>query len=139
MNAENSRNFAHFRKQLDELFADVDESAKRVAGRMADVGINVTKKNTPVNKAPHVIGGTLRKGWIKTATRKVGNSYVSGYTNDVEYGMYVNNGHRIVRNGVTVGYVKGKRMLEQGINEARRQTETLFQQEIARVKRKTGF
>ncbi len=54
--------------------------------------------------------------------------------------MYVNNGHRTVtRDGKSVGYVKGKRMLEQGTDEARRQMEGIFQEEIARVKRKGGW
>lgn len=141
MNAENSRNFAHFRKQLELLLADTDESAKRVASRMADVGLAETKRNTPVGQYKDGRqGGTLRKGWLKSPTYKAGNAFLAGYANNVEYGIYVNNGHRVVnKEGKTVGYVKGFRMLEQGMDKARRQTETLFRQEIARVKRKTGF
>lgn len=141
MNSENSRNFAHFRQQLEMLLVDTDKSAKRVVSRMADVGLKETKRNTPVGQYKDGRqGGTLQKGWKKTPTHKTGNAFLSGYDNNTNYGLFVNNGHRIVdKDGKTIGYVKGKRMLEQGMNEARRQTETLFRQEIARVKRETGF
>ena len=153
---ENERNFAKFRKQLESLYFDIDESAKRVVSQMANVGMATTKKNTPVSgyethttskgkktyrrKKGAVIGGTLRKNWKRIATYRSRNGYSSGYSNNTDYGLFVNNGHRVVnKEGATVGYVKGERMLEQGINEARRQTETLFNQEIARVKRKGGW
>ena len=191
MNAQNRKNFAKFREQLNDLCADLDDSARRIASQMADVGQGVTKKNTPVGNYERQVsfttkrgkkvtfnsgykniskkaaeestatkkrfrledgrtvsftvsgkknGGTLRRGWIKSKTRKAGNSWVSGYANNVDYAIYVNNGHRTVnKDGATVGYVKGVRMLEQGIDEARRQTESLFRAEITRVKNKTGF
>ena len=39
--------------------------------------------------------------------------------NDAEYAAYVNNGHRIVRGGHTVGFVPGKHMLENAVEEYR--------------------
>ncbi|MDR2932888.1 MAG: HK97 gp10 family phage protein [Oscillospiraceae bacterium] len=157
----NRQNFARFREQLLQAGGECDESARRVVSRMADVGLAETKKNTPVGvydkevifvaKKPRLRivqfttsfkkqGGTLRRGWLKSKTRKAGNSWVSGYENSVEYAIYVNNGHRVVnKDKITVGYVKGVRMLEQGMNEARRQAESLFRLEIQRVKNKTGF
>lgn len=156
---ENERNFAKFRKQLESLYFDIDESAKRVVSQMANVGMATTKKNTPVGKYKKYVsfvakngqevkfkrsvtpvGGTLRKNWKRIATYRSRNGYSSGYSNNTDYGLFVNNGHRVVnKEGATVGYVKGERMLEQGINEARRQTETLFNQEIARLKQKGGW
>lgn len=155
----NEKNYAIFRNQLLGLLGDLDESAKRVVSDMANVGLAVTKKNTPVSgyetsinskgvkvyrkKKGAVVGGTLRKAWLKNKTFKVAGTFQSGYSNNTAYGIYVNNGHRITTPGeegrVTVGYVKGVRMLEQGMNEARRQTQSLFQKEITRVKRKSGF
>lgn len=139
--SQNAKNFERYRKQLEMLLADTDESAKRVVSRMTDLGLNVTKKNTPVGQyTDGRQGGTLRRGWLKTPTCKAGKAFISGYANNVEYGIYVNNGHRIVsRDGRTTGYVKGKRMLEQGIDTARRNTEQIFNAEIARVKRKGGW
>lgn len=156
---ENERNFAKFKAQLQALSADLDESAKRVVSQMANVGLAVTKENTPTGdyksyvsfitktgkkvefkRKVTPIGGTLKKSWKRLAVHCTKNGYSAGYFTNVLYALYVNNGHRVVnKEGVTVGYVVGKRMLEQGINEARRQTETLFNQEIARVKRKGGW
>jgi hypothetical protein len=137
------QNFAQFKAALIKLGADLDESAERIISQMADIGLATTKKNTPVGKysaGSGKIGGTLRRGWMKDKSLKVGCNWQSGYSNNVEYGMYVNNGHRIVgKGGTTIGYVKGKRMLEQGINEARRQNETLMRNEIERVKQKDGW
>jgi len=133
-------NFSQYRAALVELGADLDNSAKRVVSQMADVGLKVTKKNTPTNQDPHIVGGTLKKGWHKGQTLKVGNGYESSYANNVYYGLYVNNGHRIVnKSGETTGYVQGKRMLEQGIDEAKRQSDTIFNNEIQRVKNKGGW
>ena len=130
----NKQNFTKFKKQLEKLNANLDDSARRMVNSMAYVGLEVTKKNTPE------ITGWLRGNWIKNKTRKVGGSYTAGYSNNVEYGVYVNNGHRVVnKSGETLRWKNGKRMLEQGINEAKRQLYTLFQNEVARVKRKTGF
>lgn len=151
-----TQDYKQFRAALEKLGADLDDSARRVVNGMANVGLNVTKKNTPVGGYQiytdskgrkrlrrikgATIGGTMRRGWKKSKALKLGHNWQAGYTNSTEYGIYVNNGHRVVnKEGVTVGYVKGKRMLEQGIDAARRQSETLFRQEIDRVKQKGGW
>ena len=151
--------FSQFRAALVELGADLDKSAQHVVSQMANVGLNVTKKNTPIGdysgdvyfitewgKPVHFkvhsgkVGGTLRRGWKKTATHKEGNDWVSGFNNNVVYAIYINNGHRVVsRWGETTGFVKGKRMLEQGIDAAKQQTESIFNNEIAKVKAKGGW
>jgi|GEM_PF-1002411 hypothetical protein len=136
-------NFSQYRAALVALGADLDKSAMNIISRMSDVGIAETKKNTPVGVYPvksGKVGGNLRRGWIKGVTYKVGKDWQSGYYDNVAYGLYVNNGHRIVgKGGVTVGYVKGRRMLEQGIDMAKRQGEPIFENEITKVKAKTGF
>lgn len=166
--AANARAMAEFRKQLESLFGDFDESAKRIVSRQAAVGIAETVKNTPVGvydkesraflaekgtealyrrnkkllKAPDRttrIGGTLKKAWTKTPTHKVGNTWVSGYANPTSYAVYVNEGHRIVKDGVTIGLVPGKHMLEIGMRAAEKALPSIAAAEIARIKRKSGF
>ena len=156
--SDNSEELKRFMDKLKQLQADTDDIAHKVVSRMADVGINVTKKNTPTGDYPSLVrfttkdgkevsfhvkkkqGGYLRGMWRKTPPQKYGGSYVSGYYNNTDYGMYVNNGHRVVnKDGATVGYVKGKRMLEQGIVAARRQTENLWVSEIKKSKIKGGW
>ena len=153
-----TQDYKQFRAALEKLGADLDDSAKRVVTGMRDVAHSVTVKNTPVGVYPDTVsfvtstgkqvtfkvslkqGGTFRRGWKRRRAKKVGKVWESGLFNNTEYGIFVNNGHRVVnKDGVTVGYVKGERMLEQGIDAARRQSEPLFRQEIARVKQKGGW
>lgn len=160
--AINARAMAEFRKELESLLGDFDESAKRVVTRMTAVGYAETTKNTPVGVySPEVSfaiksgknagkevrfttgirkqGGTLKKAWAKSTPYKAGNAWVSGYANPTAYAVYVNNGHRIVVKGATVGFVEGKHMLEIGTRAAEKALPSLLNTEIARIKRKSGF
>jgi hypothetical protein len=95
------------------------------------------KKNTPTNKNPHIVGGTLRKGWHVTPTQPVGSGIQKGLENNVYYGPYVNDGHRIVsKTGETVGYVEGQHFLERADNVVERAMIREFDAEIKRVKAK---
>lgn len=141
MNPENQKALTEFRKKLEALLGDFGESARRVVTAQANAGRHVTKRETPVGKStPTHVGGTLRRGWKRDKTRKVGNAHVSGYSNNVAYGQYVNYGHRTVnKEKETTGWVEGRFMLEKGVNAAERQLPTLFDAEISRIKRETGF
>lgn len=134
MSRLNEQNMSRFRKQLESCFIELDTVPRKVVSRMADVGMAATKLNTPARTE------YLRNRWRKTKVHKVGNAFVSGYENNTHYAIYVNNGHRVVtKDKVTVGWVPPVKMLEQGVNAARRQTETIFRQEVAKIKRKSGF
>ena len=138
-----TKDYSQFRKQLVSLGADLQESAKRIVAGMRDMAYAVTVKNTPAGSYPArsgMQGGTLKRSWERGKTLRVGNGWQSDYHNNVYYAIYVNNGHRQVnRRGETTGYVQGNRMMEQGIDTARRQSGTVTRQEMERVKRKTGF
>nr|WP_319488478.1 HK97 gp10 family phage protein [uncultured Caproiciproducens sp.] len=152
-----AENYSKYRKQLEELGADLSKCAQSVVSKMADVGMKTSIKATPVGQYPSQvsfitndgkivtfkvhkkIGGTLRRGWKKDATRKEGKDWISGFSNNVAYAIYVNGGHRIVSHGITWGYVPGKRMLEQGQNEAERQAPAIFEAKIAEIKQKGGW
>jgi hypothetical protein len=125
--------FSEYRAKLEQLGADLDESAQRVLTRMNAKGMNVTVKATPVDT------GHLRRMWFSSPAKRVGNGYESRYYNNTFYAGYVNNGHRIVRNGKTVGYVNGVRMLEQGQTAAKESADAIFSTEIQRIKRKGGW
>ncbi len=160
--ATNARAMAEFRKQLESLLGDFDESAKRIISRQAHVGMAETAKNTPVGVYSSTVsfiikrgkhagrevsfttgytkqGGTLKKAWAKTPVRKVGTAWVSGYANPTPYAIYVNEGHRQVVKGETVGWVEGKHMLEIGMRAAEKALPSIATAEIARIKRKSGF
>lgn len=138
--SENAKALADFRKKLEMLLGDFDESAKRVVSQQAAQGMGVTMRETPVKT------GFLKGQWKCDKYRKVGNAHVSGYSNNVAYAVFVNNGHRKSNSpkeliGPVEGknWVEGKFMLEKGVNEADRKLPQLFDAEIARIKRETGF
>lgn len=62
-------------------------------------------------------GGHLRDNWKVKAATIVGKSVELVIYNPVHYAPYVENGHRIVRNGVTVGWVEGQFMLKITLDE----------------------
>ena len=134
MNPENQKALADFRRKLEGLLGDFDESARRVVTAQANAGMAAAKRGTPVKT------GHLRRSWRRDKTRRVGNAHVSGYSNNVEYGQYVNYGHRTVNKAKeTTGWVEGRFMLEKGVNAAERQLPALFDAEINRIKRELGF
>jgi len=158
MSAINAENYSQYRKQLEELGANLSRCAQTVTSQVSEIGMKIAKLNTPVgrydknvsfvttdgkvvNFQTHSkkVGGTLRRGWKKDATHKEGTDWVSSFSNNTSYAMYVNAGHRIVSDGITWGYVKGVRMMEQGMNEAQKQTSRIFENEITKVKANTGF
>ena len=156
--AINAKAMAEFRKQLEALPASFEESAKRIVNRMAYTGLAVSKEKTHVGVYSKRVsffttsgklvqfttgikkqGGTLKRAWVKDPTRRVGNAIVGGYSNDAPYAMYVNNGHRIVSNGITWGLVPGQHMLELGIKAVEQSLPSLLDAEIKRIKGETGF
>lgn len=142
--AENARAAEEFRKRLEGLAFDMDETKARIVNQAVNVGLANTIVNTPVGfylyaKGNTKVGGTLRRRWKKSKTHKEGGAVVGGYANSTSYAVYVNNGHRIVRNGVTVGLVQGKHMLEIGQRAAEKALPSIYNAEMQRIKRKSGF
>lgn len=67
-----------------------------------------------VKRKTRIITGNLRRRWFFRTEERNGEIVIV-ISNDAEYAAAVNNGHRVVRAKKTVGYVKGKHMLETGI------------------------
>ena len=67
-----------------------------------------------VKRETKVVTGNLRRRWdSRVEARSDGADII--IENDAEYAEPVNNGHRVVRGGRTVGYAEGRHMLEKGI------------------------
>ena len=112
-----------FQQKLQQLDKKIqDEVCKNVVNGLATQLVKATIQKTPVGKYPkssHKIGGTLRRGW-KAKGFKIPHGYESTVFNSVSYAVFVEYGHRIVKNGQTVGFVQGYHMLEKSIDEVRR-------------------
>lgn len=78
------------------------------AERMAQKAVREVKRETKVRT------GNLRRRWDGHAEKRSDGADII-LTNDAEYAAPVNNGHRIVSHGRTVGYKEGRHMLEKGI------------------------
>lgn len=127
------QNYEHFMRKLQKLDADCDEAERNIVNRMIGDGLEMTMSKTNVKT------GYLRENWQMNPATKKASGYSGGYSNNVFYGLYVNYGHRQVRNGKTIGYTPGSFFLEQGIEHVRRNTEQYFRQEIKKIKQKGGW
>lgn len=81
---------------------------KRYARIMGLKLVREAKRLTPVDT------GNLRRHWF-FKVEESGDIRI-WVLNDAEYAGYVNNGHRVVRNGRTVGFVRGTHMLKKSID-----------------------
>lgn len=127
------QNFDDFLRKLKALEADCERVARNVLNRAALEGMGETMKETPVDT------GYLRGQWEPHPAKRTSSGWESGYSNNVEYGLYVNYGHRVVRNGKTVGYSTGFFMLEAGEEFAREHLKQYFDEEIASIKQGGGW
>lgn len=67
-----------------------------------------------VKRETKIKTGNLRRRWGGHAEKRSDGADII-ITNDADYAAPVNNGHRIVSHGKTVGYKEGRHMLETGI------------------------
>lgn len=82
-----------------------------VAAHAEKMGKKVVRE---VKRETKVVTGNLRRRWdSRVEGRSDGADII--VENDAEYAEPVNNGHRVVRGGRTVGFAEGRHMLEKGI------------------------
>lgn len=127
-------NFEEFIKKLKYLEEDIKNVGQQVTNRAINEGMAVTVKATPKNKNPRIIGGTLQKGWMLKPAQKTSTGWKGEFYNNVEYGLYVNFGHRVVVDGETVGYVPGRFFLEAGVEHMKRNLDRYFASEIKNIR-----
>lgn len=138
--SENAAAINKYRNELRAMLGDISQIDRKVITASVNTGLRDVTKNTPVGIYPAgsgKVGGTLRKGWHSPPVEKVGNGVQKMLENNVSYGLYVNDGHRLVnRNGETVGYVEGQHFLERSNNVVERAMIQAFNEEVERVKAK---
>lgn len=114
--------FKNLQKKLEKLTeVDLDEFCREISKELAARLLRKVIKRTPVGDYPSgsgKTGGTLRRGWSAAYAEAAevtqsGNTYMIEMTNPVDYGIYVNYGHR-TRSG---GWVPGQFFIEISIEE----------------------
>ncbi len=146
-------NFDEFIKKLEYLEEDIKKVGRQVVNRAINEGMAVTIKATPKGEYSADVffmtrsgkqvhfkrkfvpqGGTLQKGWISTPAIMTSTGWKGEYSNNVEYGFWVNFGHRVVVDGETVGYVPGQFFLEAGVEHMKRNLDRYFASEIKNIR-----
>ena len=134
---DNTKAINAFRGELKSMVKDIKEIDQNVLNKAVNVGLRYAKKHTPVGKSsPGHTGGFMRKSWSATPLVKSTRGCTKELVNTADYARYVNDGHRIVRNGVTLGFVKGQHILEKSVRSAENAMVREFRKEIERVARK---
>lgn len=103
------RSLEKFSKDLENLIKDQDRILTEALNEVALRLYRLVVKDTPVDTS------WLQQGWYIGAVKKRGSEYYVELTNAVEYAEYIEYGHRLVVNGVTIGWVDGVFMMT--INE----------------------
>lgn len=76
------------------------------------------------------VGGNLRDGWKVSKAEVSGKNVTLTLSNAVEYAIPVEKGHRIVRNGVTLGWVEGQFFVETTMEELAEKLEDFIEPEF---------
>lgn len=114
------------KKQYYDFLKDfLKEMASRVISR--------AKPRTPVDT------GNLRRSFILGDVNGYGKNISVDILNGADYASYIEYGHRIVMNGVEVGWYDGRFMLKTSVDEIRREMPERYQREFASFCSKMGI
>jgi len=121
-----------YRKELRAMLDDISEIDKRVLNEAVKVGLKDAKNNTPV------VTGFMRRSWrAAPAVKSKSGEVTKTLVNTADYASYVNYGSRIVnKKGETVGFKKGRFILEKAVGKAEKEIVRLFEEEVERVNQK---
>lgn len=108
--------FSEFKAMTDRFRSAIDTKAserftREVLQELGNKLLRRTKRKTPVDT------GQLRRGWFITNVRQRGDVFEIEIYNNTEYAPWVENGHRIVKNGETKGWCEGFYMLQLSLTE----------------------
>ena len=120
-----------YRKELRAMLGDISEIDSRILIQAVNEGLKDAKSNTPV------VTGFMKRSWAVTPTQKTASGVEKSLINKADYSSYVNYGHRVVnKKGETVGFVKGRFILEKAVSKVEKELVRLFEREVERVNRK---
>ncbi|MDU4726392.1 HK97 gp10 family phage protein [Clostridium sp.] len=152
----NEKAIKQFRKELMAMLGDIEDIDIKVLNKSVNIGLEDVKKNSPVGSYTNHVdfitkegkkvsfttsevkqGGWLRRSWRVTRANKSKKGVSKTIYNNVDYAAYVNYGHRVVNKlGETIGWVKGKFMLEKAIKRVDKEMVKSFKEEIKRINKK---
>lgn len=128
-----SKEFNELQGKLEKMEKQFNEFLKTYLIEMAERVINRTKPRTPVDS------GDLKRAWILGDIQGNGKNISVEILNGMEYATEVEFGHRIVSNGVEIGWVDGRFMLTTSINEIRQQMPLRYAKNLKEFCHKLGL
>lgn len=121
-----------YRKELEAMVKDIKEIDKKILDKSLNVGLREVKRITPVKS------GHMRENWFTNPVKESYDGVSKELFNIADYASYVNYGHRIVSNGKTKGFVKGRFILERAITKVDKAMVEEFKKAVEEVNRKHG-
>lgn len=112
---------------------DFNYFLRNFLGEMANRVIAKTKPRTPVDT------GALRSAWQLGNIRGVGQSLEIEILNPMEYATDIEYGHRIVRNGIEIGWYEGRFMLKISIDEIKAQMPARYRNAFRKFCKEKGI
>lgn len=112
---------------------DFNKFLRKFLLQMADRILARVKPRTPVDT------GELKRHWELGEVQGEGKNISVEILNGMEYATDVEYGHRVVRNGVEVGWAEGRFMLKISIDEIRKQMPARYQLEFKKFCKEHGL
>ncbi|MDO5785372.1 MAG: HK97 gp10 family phage protein [Eubacteriales bacterium] len=124
----------HDLRRIAKHDGEIRKASERVLNKLAKTVLAATKSNTPVRS------GALRRNWQRTPVKvDVFRDEVSvKIYNITEYAPYVEYGHRIVVNGITVGFADGVLMLTTAVKDAEKILPEMVEEQIIAALERIG-
>lgn len=122
-----------YKKDFEKLGKTCDDFLKDFLIETAERVIAKTKPRTPVDT------GSLRNAWQLGNISGVGKFISIEILNPMEYATEIEYGHRIVSNGVEIGWFEGIFMLKISIEEIRRQMPARYAQKFVEFCKEKGI
>lgn len=121
-----------FKEDLKITADDFDDFLKKFLTEMANRIIKLTKEKQSGNDERYRAydTGTMTGAWEVSRIEGGGKDVYAVLHNSVEYATEIEYGHRIVRNGVEVGYYNGRFMLKTSTDYINRQLPLRYEKEF---------
>lgn len=120
------REFKELRDELVRLKRDQQQIIEAIVREVSLTLYREIKEITPV------ISGYLNENWVISSVQNVGQQYIVTISNAAEYAEFVEYGHRIVRDGVTVGWADGRLMMTISERKIKRELDSMVQRILRR-------
>lgn len=99
-----------FQKRVQKLKAEMPKICTDTVNECAAGMVKLVTEATPIDT------GYMKGQWGVEAASKSGTTYSATVFNGTSYGLYVEEGHRLMRNGKQVGFVRGKNFVKKSVH-----------------------